>query len=116
MIFFSIFHSSFASNLMFSYILQEGTIGHNLVVKPVPSSVRHLVSPPDDEIFLDANDEDIENDVTMDTGKRIKDSEKRRRKRRRREVEDKFHTHIVYKRTNAEEEDAFSDYGEDLKS
>lgn len=83
------------------------------MVKPVPSSVRHLVAPPDDELFLDANDEDIQNDVTMDTGKKIKDAEKRRRKRRRkREADEEYHQHVVYKRAGASAEDYYSDYGE----
>ncbi|KAL0277732.1 UNVERIFIED_CONTAM: hypothetical protein PYX00_004918 [Menopon gallinae] len=92
-------------------LLVEGTIGHDLVVKPVPSSVRHLVTPPDDELFLDANDEDIQNDVTMDTGKKIKDAEKRRRKRRRRrDAGEEYHHHIIYKRAGVSAEDYYSDY------
>lgn len=94
--------------------LQEGTIGHDLVVRPVPSSVRHLLSPSDDEMFLDGHDEDIENDVTVDTGKKIKDSGKKRKKQRRkkRDAEEKYHGHIVYKRSKTKGEDESSDYGE----
>lgn len=87
-----------------------------MVVKPVPSSVRHLVTPPaDDEMFLDGKEEDILNDVTMDTGKKIKETERKRRKRRRRrEEEDFFHRHIIYKRAKTKDEDDFSDYGKFL--
>ncbi|KAK6632916.1 hypothetical protein RUM43_012659 [Polyplax serrata] len=95
-------------------LLVEGTIGHDLVVRPVPSSVRHLLSPSDDEMFLDGHDEDIENDVTVDTGKKIKDSGKKRKKqrRKRRDAEEKYHGHIVYKRSKTKGEDESSDYGE----
>ena len=83
-------------------------------MKPVPSSVRQFVSPNDDEMFLDAENEDFENDVGVDGGKKIKDSEKRRRKRRRRRRgvnDEKYHQHIVYKRSKTTEEDEYSDYG-----
>lgn len=73
-------------------------------MKPVPESVRHLVANPDDEVFLDERNEDIQNDVTMDSGRNIQ--------RRRRDVEDIYHKHIVYRRSSSRDEDDFSDYGE----
>jgi len=76
-------------------------------MKPVPASVRHLVSSPDDEVFLDGKEEDIENDVTMDGGKKIV--------RRKRDIqdEDKFHKHIIFRRSPGRTaEDELSDYGE----
>lgn len=83
-------------------LFQEGTIGRDLVVKPVPASMRHLVAKPDDEVFLDARNEDIQNDVTMDTGRKI---------RSKRDSKDVYHHHIIFKRSQPTEEDDFSDYG-----
>lgn len=78
--------------------------------------MRHLVTPPDDEMFLDGNEEDIQNDVTMDTGKKIKETERKRRKRRRRrDTEDFYHRHIIYRRSKTKDDDDFSDYGEWIK-
>ena len=71
-----------------------------------------MAPPADDEMFLDGKEEDIQNDVTMDTGKKIKETERKRRKRRRRrDTDDIYHRHIVFRRSKTKEEDDFSDYG-----
>lgn len=86
--------------------VQEGTIGHDLVVKPVPATVRqHLDDEPpadDDELFLDDEGEDLEDDVAVSGGFPLKG--------RRRRALSQTHRHIVYRRS-PNEGDSFSDYG-----
>lgn len=79
------------------YYSQEGTIGHDLVLKPVPAHVRqHLdnsrdKNEDDDEMFLD--DEAME-DEAVPGGFPLAPQ----------------HKHIVYRRS-VQETDQFSDYG-----
>ncbi|XP_023723551.1 A disintegrin and metalloproteinase with thrombospondin motifs adt-2 isoform X2 [Cryptotermes secundus] len=88
-------------------LLVEGTIGHDLVVKPVPASVQqHLDKQPlhsehgDDEMFLDEDGEHIQEDVVVDSGfplRRIRST--------------KPQQHIVYRRSSAHNEELeSSDY------
>ncbi|KAE8752573.1 hypothetical protein FOCC_FOCC000695 [Frankliniella occidentalis] len=102
-----------------SYLL-DGTIGDDLVVKPVPASVRqHLGAPskhqdPDDEMFLDEEDASQDEAVRgFPLGKdsngdvRFEDSPGPGRRRLRRSVE--HHAHIVYKRAGSEAAEAHPD-------
>lgn len=77
-------------------VWQEGTIGGDLVVKPVPASVRqHLDhrTDDDDEAFLD---EEVEEDVVSRGGFPLPPK----------------HHHIVYRRNIADPADGeLSDYG-----
>jgi hypothetical protein len=94
------------------FLLQEGTIGHDLVVKPVPESVQQHLDRPlhskhgdDDEIFLDEDGEDIKEDVAVKSGfplRRIRST--------------KSQQHIVYRRSSARKELESSDYGSVSKS
>lgn len=84
-------------------LLQEGSIGSHLVIRPIPSRLRTVVkksgkgkdSSYDDEMFLDADGE-LSSEVAIDTGLPIN-----RNKR--------VH-HIVYKKKPVED-DSMSDYG-----
>nr|CAD7437999.1 unnamed protein product [Timema bartmani] len=76
----------------------EGTIGHDLVLKPVPASVRQHLD--DDEMFLDSEGEDISEDVAVGSGFPL------RRSRRSAAV---AHRHIVFKRDGAHD-DTLGDY------
>lgn len=111
--------------------MQEGTIGHDLVVKPVPASVRqHLDSKrrgcdPDDEMFLDGEDEDGAEDEAVAGFPLGKDSNGDVRfedggqpaghRRLRRDAATEHHAHIVYKRAGSAGGDTahpdLSDYG-----
>lgn len=61
------------------FYLQEGTIGHDLVIKPLPATLsptpppfRKTIPPEqDDEMFMDPNEDDM---VSIDTGLPIKRS------------------------------------------
>ncbi|XP_066999385.2 A disintegrin and metalloproteinase with thrombospondin motifs like isoform X2 [Anabrus simplex] len=89
-------------------LLMEGTIGHDLVLKPVPARVRqHLddndKDESDDEMFLDEEGEDIANDVAVKSGFPLR--------RDRRSASVSPHHHIVYRRSGAENKmEALSDY------
>ncbi|XP_021914006.1 A disintegrin and metalloproteinase with thrombospondin motifs 16 isoform X2 [Zootermopsis nevadensis] len=93
-------------------LLVEGTIGHDLVVKPVPASVRQHLDQPrdskrgdDDEMFLDENGEDIQEDVAIETGFPL------RRIQSTSNSEPKPQQHIIYRRSSSQfEEPEFSDY------
>jgi hypothetical protein len=99
-------------------MFQEGTIGHDLVVKPVPASVRQHLDQSrdskhgdDDEMFLDENGEDLQEDVAVETGfplRRIPSTSN---------SEPKPQQHIIYRRSTFQnEESEFSDYGNIPKS
>lgn len=78
-----------------SYLLQEGTIGSDLVVKPVPASVRQHLDQvgDDDEAFLD---EEVAEDVAVSGGFPLPPK----------------HHHIVYRRSIPDPtEGELSDYG-----
>lgn len=109
-------------------MLQEGTIGHDLVVKPVPASVRqHLDSntkDPDDELFLDEEDDasdeavrgfplgkDSNRDVLFEDAASPGEDARPGRRRLRRAAA--HHAHIVYKRAGSESAESpdLSDYG-----
>nr|CAD7571306.1 unnamed protein product [Timema californicum] len=76
----------------------EGTIGHDLVLKPVPASVRQHLD--DDEMFLDSEGEDISEDVAVGSGFPL---------RRSRRSAAAVHRHIVFKRDGAHD-DTLGDY------
>nr|CAD7589824.1 unnamed protein product [Timema genevievae] len=76
----------------------EGTIGHDLVLKPVPASVRQHLD--DDEMFLDSEGEDISEDVAVGSGFPL---------RRSRRSAAAAHRHIVFKRDGAHD-DTLGDY------
>ncbi|XP_069676454.1 A disintegrin and metalloproteinase with thrombospondin motifs like isoform X2 [Periplaneta americana] len=92
-------------------LLVEGTIGHDLVVKPVPASVRqhldrqskaHRNDNDDDEMFLDEDGEDIQEDIAVESGFPL---------RRLQRPSSKPQQHIVYRRSAPQNEElAFSDY------
>ncbi|XP_063217945.1 A disintegrin and metalloproteinase with thrombospondin motifs like isoform X2 [Bacillus rossius redtenbacheri] len=84
--------------------LVEGTIGHDLVVRPVPAGVRqHLDQADDDEVFLDEEDEGLAGDVAVRAGFPL------RRSRRSRAPQGR--QHIVYRRSApADPEDPLGDY------
>jgi hypothetical protein len=97
---------------------QEGTIGHDLVVKPVPASVQQHLDQPrlskhgvDDEMFLDEDGEDIQEDIAVETGFPL------RRVQSANGSELKPQQHIVYRRSSRQnEEPEFSDYGTNTNS
>ncbi|CAH1958565.1 unnamed protein product [Acanthoscelides obtectus] len=88
----------------------EGSIGSHLVIKPLPDRLRGSVirskngndteSINDDEMFLD-QDGELSAEVAIDTGLPIN---------RNSTAAGSVQHHIVYRRMNKEEEDAFSDY------
>nr|CAD7393389.1 unnamed protein product [Timema cristinae] len=82
-----------------NYATEEGTIGHDLVLKPVPASVRQHLD--DDEMFLDSEGEDISEDVAVGSGFPL---------RRSRRSAVAVHRHIVFKRDGAHD-DTLGDYG-----
>jgi hypothetical protein len=82
------------------FCLQEGSIGADLVIRPVPPRLLKPKSKPptdDDEMFLDVDGE-LSSEVAIDTGLPIK---------RKQQIQG--HRHIVYKR-NGNQEDTMSDY------
>lgn len=88
-------------------IFQEGSIGHDLVIKPLPKRFSTKLHNKkeyntsdlnDDEMFLDA-DGDLSSEVSIDTGLPIK-------------RKSKGYQHIVYKRDREEEDEFLSDYGD----
>lgn len=112
-------------------ILQEGSIGSDIVIRPVPARLHdHAnvtttaqpattntttesaddVDVSDDEMFLDADGE-LSSEVAIDTGLPIK----RKTKAAAEEavVTAQTQKHIVFKRKNPQE-DTLSDYGESL--
>lgn len=109
---------TFCHEISASFMFQEGTIGHDLVVKPVPASVRQHLDQPrdskrgdDDEMFLDENGEDIQEDVAIETGFPL------RRIQSTSNSEPKPQQHIIYRRSSSQfEEPEFSDYGNIPKS
>nr|CAH7747888.1 unnamed protein product [Callosobruchus chinensis] len=89
----------------------QGSIGSHLVIKPLPDRLRGSVirskngndtdsTINDDEMFLD-QDGELSAEVAIDTGLPIN---------RNSTGAGTVHHHIVYRRMNKEEEDAFSDY------
>nr|CAI5829210.1 unnamed protein product [Callosobruchus analis] len=89
----------------------EGSIGSHLVIKPLPDRLRGSVirsknsndtdsTINDDEMFLD-QDGELSAEVAIDTGLPIN---------RNSTGAGTVQHHIVYRRMNKEEEDAFSDY------
>lgn len=90
---------------------QEGSIGSQLVVRPLPPRLRGTLKPAnnqnltdvesanDDEMFLD-QDGELSAEVAIDTGLPIKRNK------------DTQH-HIVYKRKDKDHEDNYSDYGKE---
>lgn len=90
-------------------LLQEGSIGSHIVIRPIPSRLLNFVSKMnhknesdadtlnDDEMFLD-QDGELSSEVAIDTGLPIKRNKN-------------VHPHIVYKLKNNEEPDRFSDFG-----
>jgi hypothetical protein len=94
-------------------MLQEGTIGHDLVVKPVPASVQQHLDQSyvskhgmDDEMFLDEDGEEIQEDIAVETGFPL------RRVQGTNSSELKPQHHIVYRRSSRQNEaEEFSDYG-----
>lgn len=79
------------------FFFKEGSIGADLVVRPLPTHLRDGTTPDlsDDELFLDGDGEE----VSIDTGLPIK-----------RQVT-KLAQHVVYKRGSKSSEDHFGDYG-----
>ena len=94
-------------------MFQEGTIGHDLVVKPVPASVRQYLDQSDllkqgvdDEMFLDEEGEEIQEDMAVETGFPL------RRVQGTNSSELQPQHHIVYRRSSQQDEaPEFSDYG-----
>nr|XP_022907293.1 A disintegrin and metalloproteinase with thrombospondin motifs 16 isoform X1 [Onthophagus taurus]XP_022907294.1 A disintegrin and metalloproteinase with thrombospondin motifs 16 isoform X1 [Onthophagus taurus] len=100
-------------------LLVEGSIGPNLVIRPLPTRLNDFypqnhqnINKPskknstiplpidvDDEMFLDT--EDLKDEVAIDTGFPI---------RRKLLDEQQGQQHVVYKRKETVEEDAYSDY------
>ncbi|RZC33117.1 venom metalloproteinase 3, partial [Asbolus verrucosus] len=80
-------------------VIVEGSIGADLVIRPVPPRLLKKEKPPadDDEMFLDVDGE-LSSEVAIDTGLPIK---------RKKHIQG--HRHIVYKR-NGNQEDTMSDY------
>ncbi|XP_068896316.1 A disintegrin and metalloproteinase with thrombospondin motifs like isoform X2 [Tenebrio molitor] len=81
-------------------VIVEGSIGADLVIRPVPPRLLKPKSKPptdDDEMFLDVDGE-LSSEVAIDTGLPIK---------RKQQIQG--HRHIVYKR-NGNQEDTMSDY------
>lgn len=82
--------------------LQEGSIGADLVIRPIPPRLLDTKdktpTDDDDEMFLDVDGE-LSSEVAIDTGLPIK---------RKKQIQG--HRHIVYKR-NGNQEDTMSDYG-----
>lgn len=71
------------------FLFQEGTIGHDLVVKPVPSHVRkHILDPAD----IEAERHRLPDNVTLGAKDFV------------------HHQHIVYRRNSADSTD-LSDFG-----
>lgn len=94
------------SILIFNHF-QEGTIGHDLVVKPVPASVRqHLEEHgphDDDEAFLD---EDEDEDLLAED-EEVDDDEELQH-------EPLDHPHIVFRRATNYEPSESSDFGKKI--
>jgi hypothetical protein len=94
-------------------MFQEGTIGHDLVVKPVPASIRQHLDHSDlskhgldDEMFLDEEGEEIQEDIAVETGFPL------RRVKGTNSSELQPQHHIVYRRSSQENEGPeSSDYG-----
>lgn len=90
-------------------ILQEGSIGSHLVIRPIPPRLRGSVIPDkhknstdadsisDDEIFLD-QDGELSSEVAIDTGLPI---------RRNKTV----HHHIIFRSKKEDQDGLLSDYG-----
>lgn len=114
--------------LTVSFCFQEGSIGSDMVIRPLPARlhpVANVTTAPsqnttvnetaaeetdvheasDDEMFLDADGE-LSSEVAIDTGLPIK-----RKGQDGTEAESRGHKHIIYKR-KGQEEDTMSDYGE----
>ncbi|XP_047001480.1 A disintegrin and metalloproteinase with thrombospondin motifs 1 [Schistocerca americana] len=95
-------------------LLLEGTIGHDLVVKPVPAAVRQHLGPSvdDDEMFLDAEGEDLEDDVAVTSGfpLGINATADRSPRAARELAAAGVHPHIVYRRAGGHHRDDLSDY------
>ncbi|XP_063907937.1 A disintegrin and metalloproteinase with thrombospondin motifs like isoform X2 [Zophobas morio] len=80
-------------------VIVEGSIGSDLVIRPIPPRLLKKEKPTDDdEMFLDADGE-LSSEVAIDTGLPIK--------RKKQQIQG--HRHIVYKR-NGNQEDTMSDY------
>lgn len=106
----STFNCLFPSSLPFpskTNYFQEGSIGSDLVIRPLPPRLHSQppkendakILPDDDEMFLD-DDGELSSEVAIDTGLPIK----------RNTEHIQSHQHIVYKRKNPQE-DTLSDYG-----
>ncbi|KAK9685487.1 hypothetical protein QE152_g38002 [Popillia japonica] len=100
-------------------LIVEGSIGSDLVIRPLPQRLRPLAQnrgpseelsakaldrndtlpTVDDEMFLDAG-ENLSDEVAIDTGFPI----------RQKPSKELAHKHIVYKRKQDVQEDAYSDY------
>ncbi|XP_044743347.1 A disintegrin and metalloproteinase with thrombospondin motifs 16-like [Chrysoperla carnea] len=79
----------------------EGSIGKELVIKPLPKHLRKLKPDlSDDEMFL--NQDDLNSEVSIDTGLPI-------RRRPKRNIQNNLVEHVIYKR-KLNEEDYLSDY------
>lgn len=85
--------------------MQEGTIGEDYVVKPIPSMYRrHLESNSDDEMFLDQEVQNGDDEVSKQ-GFPLKSP--------------KFvahHKHVVYRRNPGEADRNAGDYGKSKPS
>ncbi|GLV36364.1 sol narae [Carabus blaptoides fortunei] len=78
-------------------LLVEGSIGGDLVIRPIPTHLRQEPDLSDDEMYLDQEDAE---EVAIDTGLPI---------RRVKKVATRLPQHIVYKK-KAEHEDHMGDY------
>lgn len=93
-------------------MLQEGSIGKDLVIKPLPKHLRKakqlIPDLSDDELFL--NQDDLNSEVSIDTGLPIH----RNNKRSRRSAIN-LNEHVIYKR-KLNEEEYYGDYGKIYKT